>query len=185
MPVTSDGANRSAALACRLWILRSRRLLRGPQSSPSSASLCALHPWAPQRVTGATSSLLGLYMEVSSTVSSSARAHFAATPPQLGEVSPYSTLKHVQPTEILLSWWYNSTDSEPALLLASVWHACHAGFCLTCYHTGLPSLCYHKATTATAALCMFDLRASLSMVSNLGCLPVCLSVCLRMVCIPC
>ena len=93
--VISDGTNRSAALACRLWMLRSRRSPRGPQSSPSSASLCALHPWAPQRVTGATSSLLGLYMEVGSTVSSSAQANFAATPPQLGEVSPCSTLKHV------------------------------------------------------------------------------------------
>ena len=41
-----------------------------------------------------------------------------------------------------------------------------AGFCLTCYSTGLPSLCYHKATTATAALCMFDLRASINMVAS-------------------
>jgi hypothetical protein len=40
-----------------------------------------------------------------------------------------------------------------------------AGFCTACYHSGLPSLCYHKALTASAALCVFDLRAGMHMVT--------------------
>ena len=47
---------------------------------------------------------------------------------------------------------------------------CCAGFCTHCYQLGVPSLCYHKAKSATAALCVFDLRAQMSMAS----LPPCL-----------
>lgn len=45
-----------------------------------------------------------------------------------------------------------------------------AGFCRHCHNRGISSLCYHKAKSATAALCVFDLRAQMSMAS----LPPCL-----------
>ena len=38
---------------------------------------------------------------------------------------------------------------------------CHAGCCNSC--TKMPHLCCHKGNYAAAALCVFDLRASLSM----------------------
>ena len=44
---------------------------------------------------------------------------------------------------------------------------CLAGFCTSCYRSGLPSLCFHKSTAATAAFCIFDLRCSMHMASTI------------------
>ena len=41
----------------------------------------------------------------------------------------------------------------------------HAGFCGICSNEDMPSICQHKAESATAALCVFDLLAALSMAS--------------------
>ncbi|BDA47315.1 hypothetical protein COCOBI_10-1610 [Coccomyxa sp. Obi] len=46
--------------------------------------------------------------------------------------------------------------------------AVHGSFCTKCYHSGLPSLCHHKPGTATAALCVFDLRSGTDMVQRFG-----------------
>ena len=58
--------------------------------------------------------------------------------------------------------------ARPCLPGFSPWFApAPAGFCTSCYRSGLPSLCYHKSAAATAALCIFDLRASMHMASGL------------------
>ncbi len=57
-------------------------------------------------------------------------------------------------------------SKSAAGLACEGWGGCACpGFCTACYRSGLPSLCFHKSTAATAAFCIFDLRSSMHMAS--------------------